>query len=169
MPLAEEIIDAIEELWKAGMTDGQIQRALAARGYSQTRNSIIGLRHRRGWHANAAKGPPPKTPWRRPRSTIHRRSTGAGGVDPSTFRATPPLPPVDEPTPLVEVNLPSAWTLLDLRFNQCHWPVGDNGIRHTYCGERSMEGSEYCQRHHKMGHRPVSGERGLFQSLKNKI
>lgn len=157
------IIDAMCEMWAAGKTDAEVRSILEERGHHFSKNAIIGHRQRRGIKANARKPPAPPPMVFKPRSTIHERATGAGGVDPRTFRVTPPIASVEDipgemrtfETIEETASLPSAWTLFDLRFDQCHWPVGRDGELTTYCGAKAEEGCDYCGPHYREGHRPL--------------
>ena len=159
MSIAKEIVDAIEEMWLDGKTDMEMILILADRGHHVTKGSIIGLRHRRGWEVNTVKVNAsmllkPRLLNTRLLNTIKARAPGARGVDLATFLG--PEPVVEEPMvaePVVERSgLP---TLFDLRFNECHWPVGRDGALTTYCGAKAEEGCDYCGPHYREGHRPL--------------
>ncbi len=46
--------------------------------------------------------------------------------------------------------------LLELRHDQCHFPVGDPTTKcFGYCGRKRMPGSSYCADCHKVCHRAV--------------
>lgn len=166
-----DVADAIYRLWKEGKTDAEISNFLTERGTPMTRNSIIGYRHRKSWAANARKPSPaaetnaPKPT--RPHSAIHARATGAGGVNPATFRAEPKhLPPdtliaespkaigPEEPigeTKTVEAPPPEGVEFFDLRDDQCLWVVNNSVCPSRYCGAQRVKG-HYCQHHYDKGH-----------------
>jgi hypothetical protein len=41
--------------------------------------------------------------------------------------------------------------LMDLRFTDCRWPVGEaDGLNQEFCGERQKDGSPYCPCHARL-------------------
>lgn len=44
-------------------------------------------------------------------------------------------------------------TLLDLKLNTCHWPIGDPcDDNFHFCGEQTMTGKPYCAEHCKLAY-----------------
>lgn len=62
-------------------------------------------------------------------------------------RVYPKMLIADEPTPIVEVQ-PLYITLLDLKKNQCRYPVQERP--YFFCGHQKQEGSSYCPAHHAL-------------------
>jgi GcrA cell cycle regulator len=53
------------------------------------------------------------------------------------------------PRPQPQPQQPSNKSLLDLESKSCHWPI-DNFQPYHFCGAPALEGSCYCNHHHRM-------------------
>lgn len=48
-------------------------------------------------------------------------------------------------------NAPEPKTLLDLKTNECKFPVAERGRQHLFCGKRRMDpNTYYCSKHFKV-------------------
>jgi hypothetical protein len=124
----------LAELERGWSVDGMSAGQLAAQ-FSQTRNVIMGIVHRRAWKK-------------------------AGGDDSRRGSAKPaPAPRAPKPAPApakpsrmgVVVDDPAQHVAIDqLGPHHCRYPVGDAG---KYCGQRPNE-TPYCDGHAKIVYQP---------------
>ena len=68
-----------------------------------------------------------------------------------------PLQPI-KPLKVAAVT-PLMVPLVELRFDQCHYPVNDSGP-FLFCGHKKKEGkTPYCELHHRLCYRPPDEDR----------
>jgi hypothetical protein len=133
-------------LWMAGYSASLIAESI---GNDCTRNSIIGLAHRGKWGQRRpvyARSTAPKRPRR-----LYVKPADVKA------RARPPRParPPPPPKPIPQRRMPpGGWTLLDLGFGQCKWPVNSppRGGTYLFCGQPIVvAGCPYCREHVAIG------------------
>lgn len=144
------------------MSAGEAQIAMAQEGFQFSRNAIIGKVHRLGlafWRkpSNVAKArrPDPATPRvvntspRVARIVASRNDAEADPPMPANKKAVAPVMERAVETEEVEWRTP---TLLELRSNQCRWPLGKFHDKppYFYCGAPvSEEGCSWCSQHRR--------------------
>ena len=101
-----------------------------------SRNAVIGKVHRLGLERFVGRATPP----RQQASTTRVRSP----------RLPPPLVEVVEATTLA----PPPWVvgharkqIIELRSDECRWPIGEPGEDFCFCAEPNLTGSSYCSYH----------------------
>ena len=144
------MLTRLRELHAAGMTFGQIARALNAEfGTAVTRNACVGKGRR--LQLPARKAPEMISAEERQRAVfaakIARRRAKAE-------RRIAPPPPTYVPLPDPPRPPPDALTIYDLRHGDCRWPVHGEKTEMLYCGRPKVRGS-YCFRHAR-----ISTDRG---------
>jgi GcrA cell cycle regulator len=130
-PEADQVM---RKMFEDGCTMSQIGAAIGC-----SRNAVIGKVHRLGLERFVGRATPPRQqPTKRARSP-----------------RLPPPPPVlvEAPMPmLVEVvEAPTAGharkQIIELRSDECRWPVGEPGADLCFCAEPQRWGSSYCAYH----------------------
>jgi GcrA cell cycle regulator len=133
----EEQIERLRRLWLQGFSAARIAMRL---NNGHSRNSVIGIIHRRGFNG---RPPKPRVIKRdrtiKPRVKRERTITLAPLVP---VRSAPPPPP---PPPAPENGL----RLTELTEGCCHWPYGDRDFR--FCGAPAVNGV-YCAAHLAVAH-----------------
>lgn len=128
---ADDRIEQLKSLWRAGLSASQVANALG----NVTRNAVLGKLHRLGLLSRRTAASP-----------AHPRSTT------SRCRA-PRLPKVALPVPVAELD---PFTLADGSFatlatmsdRMCRWPIGDPKAEDFhFCGHAAEAGSCYCEAH----------------------
>lgn len=126
-----ERVDRLRALWAEGVSASKIAGILGG----LSRNAVIGKAHRLGLPSRQ-KGSPPRKP-RPPRTK-----------PPSRWSASPPVIQEEEQAPPVieEPEVEPTRVLLDLRGDECHYPIGE--VRPMrYCGRPSLIVAPYCAKH----------------------
>lgn len=137
------------DMLHAGAADGLSVSQLARRlsehfGIDFSRNSVMGKVHRLGLPLARSQGRPLQdNP--APKAVRAKRIRIAARPRPS---APEPLPPIDEPAPLGDVD------------TGCRWLHGDDARARNFCGAEKREGSSYCEHHGRRYYRGVSPSRG---------
>ena len=167
-----EMIDLAVILWLRGSTASQVSRELTRRGFPVSRCAVIGKMHRLNnkgelnlkealaRQAEARAAPPPPPP-------VLRAPVPEPPQAPEPPPSAPRLAPVKHPrgrprtaivrprvlpdTPLIE-NAPPG-SLLALKSGQCRYPHGP--APYNFCGQPQINGSAYCEEHHKLCHSGV--------------
>jgi GcrA cell cycle regulator len=156
--------------WHSTWSDDRVAKlgALLAGGYSAsqaaavmgcTRNSIIGIAHRKKLAFASACGRPKATGPRAVtlrrkapfRPTVPRISNYGNRLSVVEVVAPAPLPATED---TIEVPLTQRRSLLELKDYHCRWPYGDVGSADFYfCGGHAIEATPYCLHHCRMGYR----------------
>lgn len=136
-------IELVKEHWCSGYSASDIARSLSARmGEAISRNSICGIYHR---HADQlTKHPLQVSPWSK---TTGKQSVCQSGAKARIKQAAfKPPKPVRSPIAAPQSRFVP---LLDLRANECRWPVNDArvGETHLFCGCETNPLSSWCEFH----------------------
>jgi GcrA cell cycle regulator len=133
----------MRKMFEDGCSMSQIGAAIGC-----SRNAVIGKVHRLGLERFVPRATP-----RQPQTTRRARSP-----------RPPPLPVlVEAPKPLlVEVVeaatlAPPPWVvgharkqIIELRSDECRWPIGEPGDDFCFCAEPNLRGSSYCPYHDRI-------------------
>ena len=169
-PWTEELRAEVFELWK-DMTASQIAVQLNMRGYTFSRNAVIGVLHRAGITIENKDGVHPQTPYtgaRRPRVPRHEQIGAPAGSfayqvisgirrkrDNGPVRS--PKPFVCQATPEIEpLNIP--FEELEAGDRKCRWPLDapdGTGGAFVYCGHQTPDGKPYCTGHARIAFQPM--------------
>lgn len=137
-------IDYACQRWK----DGASATEIAAEMGGATRNSVIGLVHRRGLARPATATQSAQ------RAAAARPSLRRRQFNPVKVPLSPP-PPEPAREPVVEDILDGTCTLVELNDARCRWPIGDPaGAETSFCGRRAGGEGPYCLAHHKVAYHP---------------
>ena len=122
----EERIDQVRNLAATGMSASQI----AAQIGGVTRNSVVGIGHRRGFRFLGDGG-------------------GSANCGPREKKPRKPKPPEDyRPRD-------GMLTLMELEFDSCRMIFGDvRFTEHRYCGQKTVDGYSWCHKHFGIVYRP---------------
>jgi GcrA cell cycle regulator len=47
--------------------------------------------------------------------------------------------------------------IIELRSDECHWPINEPGADFCFCAEPNLRGSSYCPYHHRLSYVPARG------------
>ncbi|WP_312022778.1 GcrA family cell cycle regulator [Bradyrhizobium sp. 2S1] len=147
------------------MSAGEAEAAMKADGYQLSRNAVIGKVHRLGlsfWRkpSNVAKArrPSPATPGAvntAPRVAKVIAARKGSTPEPAIMVNKKAVVPIMERAADAESGEPRSPTLLELRNDQCHWPLGNfhDTPPYFYCGAPVIgEGCSWCSQHHRIAH-----------------
>ena len=153
---SEERVEKLRELWFSGWSASE-----CGAQFGVSRNSIIGVVHRRGWQRMLRRQRPPASKAVRlagptlapedplPEPAPKRVRKPAAQLLPKKRRLPGPrLPKVvmQKPDPPI-----GSFTLMDLHYGVCKWPEND-GAPWLYCGAPALENESYCADHHRRAH-----------------
>lgn len=155
---SDDRVEMLKKLWEGGLSAGQIAAELG----KVTRNAVIGKVHRLGL-SGRVKFPSSATPRVRKarpaqqsvresrRATRESKALAAAiGVDlnPDIFACEPDVP------------MSQRLTLLQLKDDVCHWPIGDPETSDFFfCGGRSLASLPYCAGHARIAYQPAQDRR----------
>ena len=138
----DETVEELKRLWANGLSATEIAVAMNI----VSRDAVLGKVHRLKLPTRRMFKPLKAKPAPRPkRSTanVNILRTPAAPVGPRRlFAAAPPVENAWEP---LEGSSPVS--LLDLRDDQCRWPVGEPVL---FCGCQAIEKRSYCEHHYQM-------------------
>jgi GcrA cell cycle regulator len=165
MSWTDERVELLKKLWADGLSASQIATKLG----EVTRNAVIGKVHRLGLAGRATTS---RIRSARPRTNVALFPSRSSQVQYRTFGNTAlkvasdpqerksasviPLRALPELEPAPEGVI----TLIDLKENMCHWPVGDpmeEGFH--FCGRRKSFGIPYCEHHAAIAYNPAARRR----------
>jgi len=166
----DEIIESMKSLYNSGASSSQIAAALnQAYDTFFAHNAVIGKLHRNGMRREADHSPQ----WSRPRAT--RKTKAPRRVNQRrSVKWTPDkgIEPVKVPIEFLDMNqdaiaardyadsgIPPRQrkTLMQLRADDCRWPVGDPGKPgFFFCGGKKVKGLPYCGAHCPRAYQPNS-------------
>lgn len=162
-PWTDDELDACKRLYfsdevSAKRAAAELNKRFHAGLNIRTRNSVLGLAHRRGWS--------------RSRGTRRSVREAQGSYEPKTHRIISPRVPeyrtrkhkepiVQQRQEVAKVahvepssDIPSDGaapvTFFDLRPNHCRFPLSGEGLDILYCGAGKAEGTSYCLAHCKV-------------------
>jgi GcrA cell cycle regulator len=146
----QDVVDAVERMWRAGKSDRQIVDWFASRGRPMTRNSIIGIRNRRGWIGRvAAAGFSYSKQVAKPKKLVKESKRRLPVLNSRYAAGALPTPAEFE-----EITMPAVVgqvLFADLRYDQCRWPDGAAldpvTIDTPFCGAPRVGGHPYCHDH----------------------
>jgi GcrA cell cycle regulator len=185
MSWTPERVEALKRDWDAGYTCSQIANRLSRDGGYLTRNAVIGKVTRLGLPARQQTRRWSTRPSQRPADawfknrhdarmkakpnypkTINRnrpKLKSVGPTIPIRSFATAPLP--DTPEPIIPLDQRKG--VLDLKANDCRWPIGDpQKPDFHFCGHAKHPGFVYCEFHAAKAYVPPQSmkERPYFNS-----
>jgi GcrA cell cycle regulator len=165
MSWTDERVELLKKLWADGLSASQIATKIG----EVTRNAVIGKVHRLGLAGRATTS---RIRSARPRTNVALFPSRSSQVQYRTFGNTAlkvapdaqerksasviPLRALPELEPAPEGVI----TLIDLKENMCHWPVGDpmeEGFH--FCGRRKSFGIPYCEHHAAIAYNPAARRR----------
>ena len=144
----QDVLDAIKRLYDEGASAGETSRWLAERGYDYSRNSVIGIRNRRGW----------KNPRAKPGFSFSKRISRNGAPPPLRAPVVRRITVAEvDDRPIPEAPNESPWAFFDLRSDQCRWITDDGpgSIDSQFCGAPVADGKPFCPYHCRMAYRPT--------------
>ena len=167
MSWTEDRVEILKTLWVKGLSASQIAIEL---GGGVTRNAVIGKVHRLKLAARAkpATSSARTRSAKKPSKRVTRRTTSSNKYSTTKTRSMPSAKTVGatalKQSPSSESEIKIAHneasevvipideriSLLELRENNCKWPIGDP--MHPdfhFCGKTSLEGKPYCETHSK--------------------
>lgn len=132
----EDLKGEVKTLW-ADHSATEIVMVFNERGYTFTRNAVIGVLHRAGLTANH-------------KTEVHPSSNKNGGGQTAPRRSSANhvrRPKIDAATIQLRCFeiVPRGLSLIDLEPGDCRYPYGDETI--TFCAHPAMVGSSYCVPH----------------------
>lgn len=135
----KEANDLLTQLWSDGLSAG-----LIGAKFGLTRSAILGRVFRMGLTKRRDSPTPtrPRVPKWRKRPTYSPRQAWLAPVD-----FIGPMPSSDWCANPVD--------LVDIKTNQCRWVVGEPKD-FKFCGDSTMDGCSYCERHRRVVYKPVS-------------
>lgn len=163
MAWTDEMVDQLREMWKQGLTTGEIGKRLGV-----SKNSIVGKVHRLG-----LSGRP--SPIKKKESSSTDETPAVVSTDNIPEKAVPQnkkekkisikkVQPEPEPAPvvieevdekIVELSVSNTkkstngkTMLTDLDNHTCRWPIGDpKDENFHFCGKKVRIGQTYCDEH----------------------
>jgi GcrA cell cycle regulator len=146
-PWTVERDEALRQLWAQGYSASLIADKLA-NGHKLTRCAVIGRAHRLELPARKDRQPLERKPRRANGKPRRPQPKPAPPPQPSRLRPVAPVP--NAPTePAAMRKLP----LVELKSNQCRWPLGElMDVAHLFCAADTREGEVYCPHHTWMAH-----------------
>jgi GcrA cell cycle regulator len=160
MAWTDERVELLKKLWAEGLSASQI----AGRLGGVTRNAVIGKVHRLGLSGRATSS---RSSSPRPRRTHVPRAARTPSLMFGT-RGNAALKPQFEmeldpaPAPLEELVIPlnERASIMTLKEQMCHWPIGDPGEPDFhFCGRKSLGQLPYCEHHARMAYQAVQTRR----------
>ncbi len=165
MSWTDERVELLKKFWADGLSASQIANQLG----EVTRNAVIGKVHRLGLAGRATTS---RTRSARPRANITLFPPRPSQAQYRTFgntalKAQPQ--PVERKIaavipmralPELEAAPEGLITLVELKENMCHWPLGDpmeEGFH--FCGRRKSFGVPYCEHHSAIAYNPAARRR----------
>lgn len=157
MAWTDEMVDQLREMWKQGLTTGEIGKRLGV-----SKNSIVGKVHRLGLSGRPSpikKKDAPETPAPKKASN----ETAAKNDKPKNEKAPVAKPEKNVAKPIeneikfeekAEFEMSSRpqhsgkTSLTDLDNHTCRWPIGDpKDDNFHFCGKKVRIGQTYCDEH----------------------
>ncbi len=156
MAWTDEMVDQLREMWKQGLTTGEIGKRLGV-----SKNSIVGKVHRLGLSGR----PSPikkKDETEAPAEKKEATENVAKATKPKVEKApVPKTPKVEkkaeekvEVEEKIEISAPAPHhhngktSLTDLDNHTCRWPIGDpKDENFHFCGRKVRIGQTYCDEH----------------------
>lgn len=157
MAWTDEMVDQLREMWKQGLTTGEIGKRLGV-----SKNSIVGKVHRLGLSGR----PSPIKKKESPISVVDADETPTPAKNKSEKTLSPKpqkqekvvVAPVkssetevivEEKIDIVPSSHPNGKTsLTDLDNHTCRWPIGDpKDENFHFCGRKVRIGQTYCDEH----------------------
>lgn len=156
MAWTDEMVDQLREMWKQGLTTGEIGKRLGV-----SKNSIVGKVHRLGLSGRPSpikkKSDTNSVPEKKESNeTLPKSSKG------KTEKVVTPLPKQEKKLDTevvveekIEISLSTPPTshngktsLTDLDNHTCRWPIGDpKDENFHFCGRKVRIGQTYCDEH----------------------
>jgi GcrA cell cycle regulator len=154
----DDMLATTERLWSEGKSASEIARALSRVTPNPiTRNAVIGIVHRRGWHRPEGIGCAPRTRADDSRPVYRRTATKPRPVVAARVEAPPkrPAPAVAPPVPrIAETPYAGPRSILDGRsLSECPYIVQGTGEAALMCC-RPVERGYYCRAHAKRCYQP---------------
>jgi len=138
--LTQEQKETVKDMWQVkGLSLKQIGEL-----FGKSRSAIAGIVSRNGWQKRAPEGFQHQRPKRNARRTV--RPTKQSAVQATGA----PVPP----SPVAPLHL----KLEETRAGRCMYPY--HGEQYTFCGHKTIDGSSYCEHHHKVCY--IAGSRRAF-------
>lgn len=158
LPWTDEKRNRVVELFQAGKSYSQIASILTSRDFAPSRAAISGILCRAGVkHASvAAKRAKQQGPAKVP-ITFGKRLSATDSKDAYAKRMASIQSEHDARMERIDAEAPtdgSGVTLVDLKYGQCKWPLGDPlSSRFRFCGGNTS-GNTYCPHHARMAYVP---------------
>lgn len=135
---SEQEVETVKEHWPLGFSAGEISRVLGHKGFSKTRNAVIGKIHRLG--LTRSYDPAMQNAINARRAAAERKK------QPPNPPPLPPAPP-DEPKPLGPKGEFAPG---------CQWIGSDPRLPGwRMCGHERVPGRSYCPFHSKLAYVPA--------------
>lgn len=126
----DDLVEKLKELWKKGISAKKIGDSLGT-----TKGSVIGKVHRLGLEQRGAVIKSKKEFAPKKESKIKQEKLKKEEKKEVIFDTT-------------NKRFSNKNSLLNLKNNQCHWPIGDpKDEDFHFCGEDTIEGKPYCLKH----------------------
>ena len=163
MAWTDEMVDQLREMWKQGLTTGEIGRRLGV-----SKNSIVGKVHRLGLSGRPSPikkkdSPEPQDAPKAKEETAAPQAKTKAEKKPATPKAEKvekkveksPEKPAEEALLIEEKSSLSPahhhngkTSLTDLDNHTCRWPIGDpKDENFHFCGKKVRIGQTYCDEH----------------------
>lgn len=156
MAWTDEMVDQLREMWKQGLTTGEIGKRLGV-----SKNSIVGKVHRLGLSGRPSpikKKDETEAPAEKKEATENVAKTTKPKVEKAP---APKAPKVEkkaeekvEVEEKIEISAPAPHhhngktSLTDLDNHTCRWPIGDpKDENFHFCGRKVRIGQTYCDEH----------------------
>ena len=156
MAWTDEMVDQLREMWKQGLTTGEIGKRLGV-----SKNSIVGKVHRLG--LSGRPSPIKKKETSQPEAEKNEASNSSIAKTPKMKAEKPsaPKPVKQDKKAEIEASVdekieiaPMAHhhhgktALTDLDNHTCRWPIGDpKDENFHFCGKKVRIGQTYCDEH----------------------
>ncbi len=155
MAWTEEMVEQLREMWKQGLTTGEIGKRLGV-----SKNSIVGKVHRLGLSGrpspikkketaasdNAKKDPASQA---KPSKSKNEKIAAAKKTEPESELIEDIV--IEEKIEIVPPSYPQRsdkTSLTDLDNHTCRWPIGDpKDENFHFCGKKVRIGQTYCDEH----------------------